>query len=492
MPKSTTKTDLFLCKKARGGMEQTCAIARAIKERGGRALIVGGFVRDLLARQQSKETEETIVSTDAKDIDLEIFGLTFKQCQRVLERFGEVRVVGKQFCVMNVCGIDVAIPRTESKTTPGHKGFVVKGEPTLSFEHASRRRDFTVNALALDPLMGEILDAHNGRNDLRNKTLRAVDPATFADDPLRPLRAMQLAARLHFGLERKTAELCRTIPLRELPRERIGEEWRKLLLRSEKPSEGLTVARELGILEQLHPELEAIIDIPQHPKYHPEGDVWTHTLLALDAAAHMIADRERANAPLDDDAKLTILLATLTHDLGKATTTRTVDERLVSWGHERAGVPPAMSFLETLNIGKAIRERVSRLIENHLFLLSAGTPTDAAIRRLARRLEPATIEELAIVIAADFAGKGTSEAIQKGREKTDDLLERAKRLETTKGKPKPLIGGRDLMDIGVAPGEEMGRILDTLYERQIEGEVMTREEGLKLAQSMKQNRITST
>lgn len=455
-----------LCKKKKKSesLELVCQIAQRIQKHHGTTLIVGGYARDLV--MQHLKTDVT-----PKDIDLEIHGIDIETIKTLLKEFGPINIVGEQFQVIKIHEIDIAIPRTESKKGKGHRGFKMTGEPFLDFWEASKRRDFTVNALALDPLTGNVFDAHKGINDIKQKILRAVDETTFPDDPLRVLRAMQLAARLDFTIDPETITLCQKINLKELPKERIGEEWQKMLVQSPKPSKGLKYAKELQILQKLHPELEAIIGVPQNLQYHPEGDVWTHTCLAVDAAARIVS-REQ----LRRDEALVVLLSALCHDIGKATTTKKIEDRWTSYDHEKEGLPPARTFMKTTNIPKNIQEKVLTLIENHLFIIHAPSPTDRAIRRLSKRLYPASIQELAWLMEADYCGKTLK---QERCEESSLLLERAEALQVQESKPKQLVQGRDLLPLGIQTGPQMGSILKRLYEAQLDGEFTTTEEGLK-------------
>src|SRR5262245_23067262 len=261
-------------------------IARAVEAAGGRIFLVGGWVRDLergrlLGQSGLPETDE---------FDLEAYGLPADRLARLLGGFGEVRLVGQAFAVYKLVAragssgpaIDVSLPRRDTKIAPGHRGFAIEGDPNLSQKEASRRRDFTVNAMLHDPLTGETIDLWNGRADLRARILRAVDPETFVEDSLRVLRAVQFAARLEFAIDPATIELARRIDLSDLPAERIWGEIEKLLLKAGRPSIGLDWAARLGVVERLFPELLALKGCPQEPEWHPEGDVWTHTLLAID------------------------------------------------------------------------------------------------------------------------------------------------------------------------------------------------------------------
>ena len=259
----------------RSGLDPRCVeIANAVRDAGGRALVVGGWARDHLLGVRSK------------DVDIEVFGLDVGRLEALLAGFGTVHAVGRAFGVFRVGGIDAdfSLPRRDSKRGPGHRGFDVAPDPSLEFAEAARRRDLTVNSIGIDPLTGAVLDPHGGRRDLARRVLRATDPARFPEDPLRGLRVAQLAARLEMTPDEELVALCRTLDLSELSGERVFDEFTKLLLRAAKPSIGLRVLEDTGQL-RFFPELDALRGVPQDPKWHPEGDVWLHTLMVLDVAA---------------------------------------------------------------------------------------------------------------------------------------------------------------------------------------------------------------
>src|SRR5258706_12943012 len=312
-------------------LETAVAIARAVREAGGRALVVGSWVRDRL------------MDNPSKDIDVEVFGVDGGRLKEILGAFGSVNTVGESFTVYKVAGLDVSLPRRESKTGRGHRGFTVSGDPALPLREASRRRDFTINAIAWDPLTGEYEDPFDGRGDLERRRLRAVDPATFGDDSLRVLRGIQFAARFEFAVDAGTRTLCRTIPVDDLPAERVWGEVEKLLLRAQKPSIGFALALDLGVVERLFPELDTLVGCPQEPEWHPEGDVWVHTLLVIDEARKRIDD-------LDYPRQVAVMLGAVCHDLGKPATTAFLDGRIRSLDHEEAGVAPSTSLLGRPNV----------------------------------------------------------------------------------------------------------------------------------------------
>jgi tRNA nucleotidyltransferase (CCA-adding enzyme) len=441
-------------------------IAREAGRLGGRALIVGGWARDRLLDRPSK------------DIDLEVFGIPTDQLRALLMRLGPVNAVGESFTVYKVGGIDVSLPRRDSKTGQGHRGFTVEGDPTMSIADAARRRDFTINAIAFDPLTAEYIDPFNGREDLRTRTLRAVDPRTFGEDSLRVLRAVQFAARFECTLESGTRALCERIPLDDLPAERVWGEIEKLLLQAPRPSAGLQLALDLGVIRRLFPELEALAGCPQEPEWHPEGDVWVHTLMVVDEARTRIDD-------LDHARQVAVMLGALCHDVGKPPTTAVIDGRIRSMDHEQAGVAPATRLLDRLNVhtldGYAVRSQVLGIVAHHLkpLAFSKAMPPagDGAFRRLALKVD---LELLARVAESDCLGRtGNFEC---GGIRW--FLERARELGVQHAAPEPLLLGRHLLALGVRPGPQMGVILRQVYERQLDGRVTSVEEGIQAAREI--------
>ena len=373
--------------------EKIIKLAEEIKRNGGRAMLVGGSVRDEL------------MGIVPKDFDVEVYGIEPEKLKKILiENFGRIDAVGEAFTVYKIGqDLDVSLPRREQKTGRGHKGFTVEGDPEMSFAEASKRRDFTINSILKDVLTGEIVDGYGGREDIENKILRVVSPETFAEDSLRVLRAAQFAARFEFDIEEETVELCKKIDLTDLPKERIWGEFEKLLLKAEKPSIGLEWFYKLGITKQLFPELEALVGVPQQKEWHPEGEVDVHTLMVVDEARKLIDDLPYAK-------KVTVMLGAICHDFGKPATTKFFDGKWRSHAHDEAGVEPTISFLDTLNIhtinGFDVREQIVQLVRYHLkpgeFYKVRENLGDGAFRRLARKVEPDLLYRVA---KADFFGK---------------------------------------------------------------------------------------
>jgi len=440
-------------------------VAREIRAAGGRALIVGGWVRDAL------------LGLPSKDIDLEVYGLAVPSLRAALSRFGTVNAVGESFAVFKVGSLDVALPRRESKSGRGHRGFDVDGDPGLDPREAARRRDFTINTIAWDPLSQDLVDPFDGRSDLERRQLRVVDPVTFGDDSLRVLRAMQFAARFELTLDASSAALCRAIALDDLPAERIWGEFEKLLLRARRPSIGLALGLDLGVIARLFPECQAMVGCPQEPDWHPEGDVWVHTLMVVDEARARIDD-------LPHPKQVAVMLGAVAHDFGKPATTAFIDGRVRSPGHEDAGVEPASAWLDRLNIhtmgGYDVRAQVLGLVAHHLkpgMWHKADKVGDGAFRRLALKVD---LELLALLATGECVGR-TGEFDCRAMEW---FLDRARRLGVEHRAPAPLLLGRHVLALGVAPGPEVGRITKAVYELQLDGQVTTIEAAIEAARPM--------
>jgi len=437
-------------------------------------MLVGGCVRDAL------------MGVEPKDWDLEIYGVEPQKLREILDTFGKVDAVGEAFTVYKLGNnLDVAIPRREKKVSRGHKGFVVEGDAQMSFEEAAKRRDFTINAILQDALTGEIVDIYNGREDIKRKILRVVSRETFAEDSLRVLRAAQFAARFEFEIEANTVEICRQIDLTDLPKERIWGELEKLLLKGRKPSIGLQWLYDLGIVEQLFPEMKALVGVPQEREWHPEGTVELHTLLVVDRARELIDDLPYAK-------QVTVMLGALCHDFGKPATTQFFDGRWRSHAHDEAGVEPTVSFLDTLGIhtlnGYDVREQIIQLVRYHLkpgeFYKQRKNLGDGAFRRLARRVEP---DLLYRVSRADTLGRNADWI---PREKWFDavpqewFIAKARELAVETEAPKPFLMGRHLIELGLKPSAKFSEINKTVYEMQLDGSVKNLEEAIRAAKEI--------
>ncbi len=454
--------------------ERVLRLAESVRDAGGRALLVGGCVRDALMGKQPK------------DWDVEVYGVEPARLRQLLDQLGDVNVVGEAFTVYKLgADLDVGLPRREHKTGRGHRAFFIEGDPSMTIEDSVRRRDFTINAILQDPLTEDIIDPFQGREDIEKKVLRAIAPETFPEDSLRVLRAAQFAARFEFGIEAQTRELCRQIDLSDLPSERIWGEMEKLLLKARYPSIGLKCLFELGAIDQLFPEIKALIDVEQDREWHPEGDVFVHTGLVIDRARELIDD-------LPYPKKVTVMLAALCHDFGKPATTEFIDGRLRSRGHEEAGVEPTLSFLDQLNLhtldGYDVRAQVVALVRDHLkpgeYFKKRGEVGDGAFRRLARRCE---LDLLYRVARADSLGRN-AEWIPREKwynaKAQEWFIARARELEVESKAPAPILQGRHLLEIGLDPGPRIGEITKAVYEMQLDGRVRTLEDAKAAAQEM--------
>jgi tRNA nucleotidyltransferase (CCA-adding enzyme) len=466
-PTETTTTTTALGRRGRDRPLVQSAPLRRLRDvivaAGGRAVAVGGCVRDGL------------LGATAKDVDVEVYGLALPTLEAALVAADcSVSAVGRSFGVLKVQltadgdteVIDVALPRTENKVGQGHRGFVVQSDPSLSFAQAASRRDFTINAMGVDLQTGALLDPWGGVNDLEAGVLRHVSPA-FDEDPLRVLRGAQFCAR--FGLMPAAETIARCVSLRDelktLAVERVGEEMKKLLLKGVWPSLGLQLLRHSGALDVLFPELAALIGCPQEPEWHPEGDVWVHTLLVVDEAARLVRE-----ARLGDADALLVVLAALCHDLGKPATTAVEDGRIRSRDHESQGEAPTRSLCARLGIARADEDVVVALVKDHLkpFMLWRDRHNlgDAAIRRLATRV---SVPLLVHVATADCFGRTTPDALRREDPAGPWLLERARALAVADHAPTPLLQGRDLQQQGLTPGKHFGALLKEAFEAQLDG-----------------------
>ena len=445
---------------ARSALDALCASVRAA---GGSARLVGGCVRDAL------------LGLPATDLDVEVYGIESTALVELLSSQFPVDLVGESFGVIRLrdLPIDVSLPRRESKRGLGHRGFEIHSDPQLDPRDAASRRDFTINAIALDPQSGRVFDPFGGVVDLENRVLRHTTEQ-FAEDPLRVLRGMQFAARFELQPAPQTIELCRHIEPEGLAPERILGEWKKLILRGTRPSLGLAFLRDCGWIRHF-PELEALIGCEQNPRWHPEGDVWTHTLHCMDVFAS-----ERIGIERED---LIVGFGVLCHDLGKpATTIREEDGRITAKNHESIGVDCTRRFLGRMTNEEKWIEEVVPLVACHLapIRLFGANVADAAIRRLARQV--GRIDRLVRVSRADQRGRPP--LVIDRFEAGDWLLERARELSIDDRPPKPLLMGRHLIELGLEPGPHFGPVLEECFTRQIEGEFDTLEAGMECARTI--------
>jgi len=418
-------------------------IANAVSAAGGRAYVVGGFVRDQLLRIPSK------------DIDVEVFGLTSEALDAILEDFGTVIHVGRAFGVRRLKELDAdfSLPRADSKVGSGHRGFQVDSDPSMSLPEAARRRDLTINSLAYDLHTGELHDPFGGLEDLDKSILRASDPEHFSEDPLRGLRVAQFAARFDMVPDEELKALCRGLDLSELSAERVWAELEKILLQAQRPSVAFRFLLETDLLHFL-PEIQALVGVPQDAEWHPEGDVFVHTMMVIDEAARL-----RSGDAFD----LSLMYGALCHDLGKPATTEVVDGRTRSRKHDAVGVGLSDALLERLRAPASLVRRVGVLVRHHLApgLYYRGGAKPKAYRKLARELEAcdATMELLLRVATADHLGRTTPDAIARRFPGGDHFRSQMESLDIEEEGPKDVVLGRHLIALGLRPGKHFGDIL---------------------------------
>jgi len=458
--------------------DKIISLAEMIRYAGGRAMLVGGCVRDEL------------MGVEPKDWDLEVYGIEPERLRLLLEDFmdnagagkgADLPIVGEAFAVYKMGqDLDVSIPRRERKVARGHRGFAIEGDPSMSLEEACSRRDFTVNAILKDPLTGEIVDPYNGREDIERKILRHVSAETFAEDSLRVLRAAQFSARFGFDIAPETIEICKTIDVTDLPHERVWGEIEKLLLLAKRPSIGLKWLYDLGVVDQLFPEMRALVGVPQEPEWHPEGDVDVHTLMVVDEARKLIDE-------LDYPRQVAVMLGALAHDFGKPPTTEFVDGRTRSRGHDEAGVAPTLTFLDTLGLftldGYDVRNQIIQLVRYHLkpgeYYKSKSPVGDGAFRRLARKVEPDLLYRVA---KSDSLGRNPDWLPKEkrfGSEAQEWFIEKVRKLQIEKKAPDPILMGRHLIDLGLTPSPKFKQILDAVYELQLDGKIQNLDEAIE-------------
>ncbi len=453
-------------------------ISAILRLKDAKAIVVGGSVRD------------HFLKLTIKDYDIEVYGLKrVEELEDILKEYGSVNLVGKSFGVLKFRydgeEYDFSFPRREKKTGVGHRGFDIYCDGSLSFKEASLRRDFTINAMGYDIEKDEFLDPYDAKKDMRDKTLRHIDSKTFIEDPLRVYRAVQFCARFQYRLASETFELCLSMVeqgmLDELPKERVYEEFKKLLLKSSKPSIGFELMRKLGIVKRYYPEFDAIIDVPQSKKWHPEGDVWVHTLMSVDM---MVALKTG-----EDKRDLKMMLGVLCHDFGKATHTQIQPDRISAIGHERAGVKPTERFLYRLTNEHDFIKSILLLVEYHMSPSNyfRNGAKASAIRRLSTKVN---IEELVTIARADFLGRMTEASLSGNYEAGDWLLRKAKELDVYTKPLKPLLQGRDLIALGYEPSKKFKEMLKSVYLNQIEGNISTKEEAIEHINSLE--KLSST
>lgn len=380
--------------------------------------------------------------------------------------------VGAQFGVVVIPDehgdVEVATFRSDRAYVDGRRpeGVDFSDPPT-----DASRRDFTVNGLFEDPDTGEVHDHVGGMQDLRSRLVRAIgDPeARFQEDHLRILRAIRFAVQLNFAIEPATWRAVRALaPLvREVSKERIRDEILKLLLYGR--GRGLRLLRDAGLLAIVLPEIDAMQGVPQPAQWHPEGDVFVHTCLVLDGVdLEDLADRDGVD---DLESQAALLLAALLHDVSKPDTySRDPDGRVRFNGHEAMGRDAAEAMLERLRLPRRVRERVVELVGQHMKFGAVQAMRESKLRRFLGQ------DDTPLHLALHAADCGASHG------KTDALAFCRDRLAAFGSEPvvpPPLIRGRDLLELGYAPGPRLGRIIRWALDLQLEGEVATKEEAVR-------------
>lgn len=434
-------------------------ILNEIQQAGGKAYIVGGAVRDIMLNKLFK------------DLDIEVHGIELDHLERILSKSGRVRLVGKVFGVLRLDGLDVdwSIPR---KDQTGRKPSVTI-DPSMGIKKALERRDVTMNAMAIDLFTGELIDPFNGIEDIQARVLRAPNPEFFKEDPLRLFRVMQFVGRFNMQPDATLDAICKRMNVSDVSKERIEQELFKLLTKSKRPSLGFRWLDRIGRLADIFPELAQLKTIKQDPTWHPEGDVFEHTMQAIDAAALLSVS--------DKNERLLVMLAVLCHDLGKSTTTSIgKDNRIHHYGHDQESERLARIFLKRFTYNKELIEGVSRLCRYHMepvhFVKNKASAS--AYKRLANKLAPyATIKLLTLVAIADKRGRnGTGhEPLATDNEHIMTFMQKAKKYGVYTGIEKPLLQGKDIIDF-VEPGPQMGQMLKYAYTLQINEGIQDKDE----------------
>ena len=421
------------------------AIAEAVSAHGGVCYYVGGYVRDAL------------LGIENKDIDMEVHGVSPSVLEDILKDFGEVITIGASFGIYNLkgCSLDIAMPRKETARGTGHRDFDVVVDPFIGTEKAALRRDFTINAMMQNVLTGEITDHFGGRADLEKGVIRHVNDSSFAEDPLRVLRAAQFAARFDFEIAEETVALCSAMDLTALSKERIETELEKALLKADKPSVFFEILRKMNQLDYWFKELKDVIGVPQNPQFHAEGDVWTHTMMVLDQAAKY---RDKAENPKG------FMLAALCHDYGKAVCTQVVDGRIRSIGHETEGLPLVEAFLSRITSETKLINYVLNLCALHM-KPNALAAMNAGVKSTNKMFDQAQDPTALVYMAmADNYGRIMADGITPH----EDFL--FQRLEIYKDiMSKPFVQGRDLIESGLEPNEKFSEYLDYAHKLRLAG-----------------------
>lgn len=445
------------------------SIIQKLNDKGHQCLVMGGAVRD------------AILGIEPKDIDIEVYGISYEKLIDFLSDYGKVDLVGQKFGVIifnpsySNIKYDFSIPRTENKLGVGHKGFDIKIDSNLTIKEAAIRRDFTMNSIAFDPIENKLYDFFGGVEDIKNKVIRHASDK-FIEDYLRILRAMQFQARFGFSIHKDTILLIQEMlkssdEFNTLAKERLFEEWAKWAEKGTHHNLIFKFMRDTGLIEY-YPLLKSLKETPQDTIYHPEGDVEIHTELCL---AHMDKVIEREN--ITGSEKIVLVMSILLHDIAKPQTTKEELKRgrmtITSNGHEEQGKEVASEFLESIGFYPKLIEPIGNIIAVHLSGVHISQITKTAgkhkfVKKLSRKLSPANVKQLIYIMEADTNGRGYSEYIEPIGAK--DILEIAEELSITEKEYNYLLMGRHLIEAGLKPSIEFGNILRKSYEAQENGE----------------------
>lgn len=426
-------------------IEMAKKIAEEVAKRGGCAYFVGGYVRDLLS------------GDEGKDIDVEIHGLTPDGLKEVLDSLGQRMDIGESFGIFGLKGysLDIAMPRKETCRGRGHRDFDVFVDPHIGTLAAAKRRDFTVNAMMQNVLTGEIIDHFGGREDLKNRILRHVNDESFAEDPLRVLRGAQFASRFEFKLAEETLTLCRSMDLSSLPKERILGELEKALLKAERPSIFFESLRDMDQLSVWFSELEGLIGVEQNPKYHSEGDVWTHTMMVIDEAAKL---KKYSSYPLG------FMLSAVAHDFGKSVSTEVINGVVHAYGHEETGVPLASAFIKRLTSEVYLNKYVTNMVLLHMkpnLMASVNASVKSTNKMLDSSVDP---EALICLAVADGLGKISPMEYVSYKDFFSERLSIYKEYMS-----RPYVSGEDLIAAGLKPDKSFSEYLAYAHKLRLAG-----------------------
>ena len=427
--------------------EMIAEIAARVHALGGQALLVGGCVRDEL------------LGIPCYDIDCEVHGIEPETLRKTLRQFGEIDEGGSAYGIYTIkgAGLDIALPRRERRTGPGHKDFTVTVDPQMNPAQAAARRDFTVNAIMRDALTGEYVDPYGGMEDLKNGILRAVPGGQFEEDPLRVLRGAQFSARFHLTPDEKTLEMMRRMPQDRLSASRVFAETRKALEMADEPDVFFRVLEKADALGCWFAELSALRDTPQNPVYHPEGDAFEHTMMVLRAAAGIKGE-------MTDP--LAFMLAALTHDLGKAVSTKKNDKG--AWaavGHEHTGVPLCERMLSRLGVSKSVIAYVQNMCALHMRVHTCYYGKSRVSRTNVLFDESVNPRELAWLVVCD--ARGTGKPGSYADEEQAFIFERLEAYQRVLASGMP--EAKMLLDRGMTPGPEIRKALAFAREQTLCG-----------------------